>query len=78
MPSPTYFWKEGAVHKYLGHFNLDAICEAEFTGCFAVDTELICIEMRYGKYIKNTGWVYVPIEQFPKKFRIHLLLLGIT
>lgn len=77
MFSTIYFWKGGTVHKYIGHCNLDTVCEAGFTRCFAVDTDCT-LEMRYGKYFKKAGWKHIPIEQFPKKFRIHLLLLGIT
>ena len=77
MIATIYFWKEGTVHKYIGDNNTDTVCETEFIGCFAVDT-LCTLSMRYGKYLKSSGWEPIPIEQFPKKFRTHLLLLGIT
>ena len=77
MISTIYFWKGETVHKYIGDSDSDTVCETEFIGCFAIDTECT-LDMRYGKYFKKAGWKHVPIEQFPKKFRIHLLLLGVT
>lgn len=77
MISTIYFWKDKQVCKYYGHSDTETICETEFIGCFAVDTDCIA-EMRHGKYMKRLGWKHIPLEQFPKKFRTHLLLLGIT
>lgn len=77
MLEPIYFWKDGQVCKYYGATNAEAIENTEFVACFAVDTA--CTEeMRYGMYKRRTGWNHIPIEKFPKKFRTHLLLLGIS
>lgn len=76
MFDPIYFWKGDQVCKYHGYSNAEHMERTEFLDCFAVDTA--CIEeMRYGMYKRKTGWIHVPIEQFPPEFRTHLLLLGV-
>ena len=77
MREPIYFWKGGQVCKYHGHTDAESIEDTEFTACFAVDTACIG-EMRYGIYTRRSGWYHIPLEQFPKEFRTHLLLLGVT
>ena len=72
----VYFWKDGQVHEYVGFTDADSIRKTEFTYCFAVDTKC-ANNMRYGQYT-SSGWKHVPIEVFPKKFRTHLLLLGVV
>ncbi len=44
----------------------------------------ICVDLnfsepedRYGR-ITNDSWLHVPLEDFPKEFRVHLLLLGVA
>ena len=78
MHFPIYFWKGGQVHEYTGGNNTDSVNEAQYTNCFAVDTSYATVEMRYGKYLKTSGWKHIPIMKFPRTFRTHLLLLGIT
>lgn len=77
MYEPIYFWKDGQVCKYHGHTDSESIKDTEFLDCFAVDT--VCTEeMRYGMYKRRSGWNHIPLEKFPKEFRTHLLLLGVT
>lgn len=35
-------------------------------------------EARYGRFDWEITWRAVPLEEFPKKFRVHLLLLGVV
>ena len=77
MQNTIYFWKNGQVCTYHGYTDTKSIENTEFIGCFAVDTEHT-EEMRYGRYNRKTGWNHIPLEKFPKKFRTHLLLLGVT
>lgn len=76
MQSTIYFWKNNQTHIYKGHSDVKSIKRTDFMNCVAVDLE--CIEeMRHGKYTE-LGWEHIPIHQFPKEFRTHLLLLGVT
>ena len=77
MISTIYFWKNKQLHIYQGYSDTDSIRDTQFTNCYAVDSGNAAADMRYGKYLK-TGWKHVPLEEFPKAFRTHLLLLGIT
>lgn len=77
MLSTIYFWKNKQLHTYQGYSATDSIRDTQFMGCYAVDSSNAAADMRYGKYLK-TGWQPIPLEKFPKVFRTHLLLLGIT
>ena len=77
MPSTIYFWKDEQLHTYEGYDDQDSIRVAKFADCYAVYSGYETAHMRYGKYTKD-GWRYIPLEEFPKAFRTHLLLLGIT
>jgi hypothetical protein len=73
----SYFWDgDEATHepntwsmkirdKHLGQF------------CVDMDESPWDSRMRYGKY-SEFGWAPVPLKDFPKEFRVHLLLLGVT
>lgn len=76
MLSTIYFWKGKRVHIYEGDNHGESIRNTEFIDCYAIDSNEI-ENMRYGKYLK-TGWKHIPLEEFPKEFRTHLFLLGIT
>ena len=72
MIDSEYFWKDGEL--LIGiDYNLDNRPKE----CFCVDTYYKDGGFRYGMYIDNT-WKSVPIEEFPKEFRMHLLLMGIS
>ena len=77
MITTIYFWKNNQVHIYQGDNDPDSIRDTNFTNCYAVDCGYEITTMRYGKYFKR-DWKPVPLEEFPKAFRTHLLLLGIT
>ena len=77
MISTIYFWKDEQLHTYQGDSHTEAIRDTQFTNCYAVDSGNTALDLRYGKYLK-TGWKPILLEKFPKEFRTHLLLLGIT
>lgn len=75
MNEEIYLWKDDAVvviprnQEFIG----------EYYSHVCVDTGYDNPEMRYGTFTnRDDGWVHVPIEDFPKTFRAHLLLLGIS
>ena len=77
MVSSIYFWKDEHLHTYQGDSDTDSIRDTQFMDCYAVDPGYAAVTMRFGKYTED-GWRHVPLEDFPKEFRTHLLLLGIT
>ena len=77
MASTIYFWKNEQLHTYQGDSDTDSIKDSQFMDCYAVDSGYAAANMRYGNYTWN-GWRHIPLEEFPKVFRTHLLLLGIT
>ena len=77
MTSTIYFWKDEQLHTYKGYSDTDSIRDTQFMDCYAVDSGNTKVDMRYGRYTWD-GWRHIPLEEFPKVFRTHLLLLGIT
>ena len=77
MVSTIYFWKNEQLHTYQGDSGASSIKDTQFMECYAVDSSRAAANMRYGNYTWD-GWRPVPLEDFPKAFRTHLLLLGIT
>ena len=77
MVSIIYFWKNKQLHIYQGDSDTDSIKDTQFMECYAVDSSKAAANMRYGNYTWD-GWRPIPLEEFPKAFRTHLLLLGIT
>ena len=76
MVSTIYFWKDEQLHTYQGDSDTDSIRDTQFMDCYAVDSSKAAANMRYGSYTRD-GWRPTPLEEFPKVFRTHLLLLGI-
>ena len=76
MILPIYFWKDEQLHTYQGDSDTDSIRDTQFMDCYVVDPIHATANWRYGKYTKD-GWRHVPLDEFPKEFRTHLLLLGI-
>jgi len=72
-----YFWIDGEVAEtetetdYLYNSN-----EARFNNYFCVDTSYPPddIEMRYGMFIKGSGWVHFDLSKFPAQFRAWMLI----
>ena len=77
MISTIYFWKNEQLHTYQGDSHTDYIRDTQFMDCYAVDSSNAAANMRYGNYTRD-GWRHIPLGEFPKVFRTHLLLLGIT
>lgn len=77
-----YLWDNGEVQ--------EAPCSSwediKIIGCldlYCVDTAASAPAMRYGIYASGAkdhayGWHHVPLVDFPKEFRLQLLLLGVT
>lgn len=76
--SATYFWDGKKVRSFGEQFFMATAEKHHQLGRFCVDGFRTDPEMRYGKFGQNTSWEHVPIEQFPKEFRAHLLLLGVS
>ena len=76
MTPTIYFWKNEQLHPYQGDSDTGSIKDTQFMECYAVDSSRAYPSTRYGKY-KWDGWRHVPLKDFPKEFRTHLLLLGI-
>lgn len=46
--------------------------------------DMLCVDLRqtepqcrYGIFEHSEEWIHIPLERFPPKFRMHLLLLGV-
>ena len=75
--SACYFWKNGQVLVIPGEVSG---LQADWEDCldlFCVDTNTDELPMRYGQY-RDIGWCYVAFCDFPKEFKTHLLLLGVS
>lgn len=66
MPN-TYYWVKGEITTSPNHEKL-----ADFIADFRYREP----EDRYGRYVKKHAWEHVPLEQFPKKFQMFLLVMG--
>ena len=74
-----YFWNKNRVTVIdPTHFNWNIEGE-RFRNLLCVDGRdaTDAPRMRYGMFTK-AGWQPVALETFPKEFRVHLLLLGVT
>ena len=78
MDDVFYFWKDKQVV---------IVTDAELDENFASNQGLICVdtqreepEWRYGWFSPEdfSRWSYIPLDDFPKEFRVHLLLLGVS
>lgn len=78
--SSCYFWKDGAVLVVPERVGAADADQCGYTGMFCVDTfvDTDVPKMRYGMFEYGRGWEYHPLESFPTKFRMHLLLLGVS
>lgn len=74
-----YFWKDGNVLVTEQVLAEEAI-RYNYTDLLCVDACRTDPESRYGvfKNAPQRGWKHVPLENFPKEFRMHLLLLGVS
>lgn len=72
-----YFWKNKKVFFKEGMVGAGAAREAGFLNVVCVDSTQEEIERRYGVF-GVSGWYHVRLNEFPKEFRVHLLLLGVA
>lgn len=72
----AYFWKDNQVVTFTQATYTDAIKSAGLANCYCIDVTCDSPGMRYGMSI-STGWISVPFMNFPKEFKVHLLLLGV-
>ncbi len=79
MSCPAYFWKDEEVITYPGppSITIRAAIVLDLLGYYCVDTACIHAAGRYGRF-DELGWASDPLDSFPKEFRLHLLLLGVT
>ena len=70
-----YYWIDGQVVIKSWGKSGSVIREA-----YCVDDDDFDATNRYGMFNgpKVGGWKHIPIEEFPKEFRVHLLLLGVA
>lgn len=83
--SNAYVWKDEAV-LVIGHeIWTDDASNYGILSCPMVDTNCKGIYERYGHFTEgfddtasfDVAWRHIPLEKFPKEFRMHLLLLNI-
>jgi hypothetical protein len=83
--SSAYVWKDGAVLEVQGHVIQEEATICGIQNCFILDTYFDARRDRYGMFKKAESfgkqvhiWTHIPIADFPKEFRTHLLLLGVS
>lgn len=72
--SANYFWKDGEVIQINHEVYAAEAYSRNLDGCPSVDTFADIPDMRYGKFLKSSGWVPYPLDSFPKEFRAWLLI----
>lgn len=72
----TYIWKDNEVLIVDYQVFAGDARELKAEMCPVVDAFSRSVRNRYGRF--NQGWEHVPLEEFPKEFRVHLLLLGVA
>ncbi len=73
--SGAYFW-DGSKVSYIDGW-VDHDRRKAVIGLPCVDTTEDTAAQRYGVFGTN-GWQSRPLDQLPKEFRMHLLLLGVS
>lgn len=76
--SVAYFWDGTRVIEFRKFLSYPLVKEAGLLNMFCVDSVFEDHRNRYGYFPENDGWVHLPIEAFPKEFRMYLLLLGMS
>lgn len=72
--SANYFWKGGEVIQIDHEVYAAEASSRNLNDCPSVDTFADNPNMRYGRFIKSSGWVHFPLTTFPKEFRAWLLI----
>ena len=80
MSTGGYFWDGEKVIQMLHRPNVGDVQKADLEGFYCVDISPECEEpyRRYGVFKRNDGWNHYSFDQFPREFRMHLLLLGVA
>jgi hypothetical protein len=68
---PYFYWYEGKVVR------TSDLNSRDHHGLLCVDTSSTDPRERYGKF-DHMGWRHVRLQNFPKEFQAHLLLLGVS
>lgn len=81
MNDVSYFWDYPNV--VVVGFAITANDATPYMNMYCVDTFNKEDQWRYGLYkynpvLDSPQWRHIPFDQFPKDFRAHLLLLGVT
>lgn len=72
--STTYFWRDGEVIEIDHEVYAQEADRSYLDNCPCVDTFSDNPTMRYGKFLKSSGWIPYPLASFPKEFRSWLLI----
>ena len=72
--SACYFWKDGKVIQIDHEVYAAEASSRKLNDCPSVDTFSNNPDMRYGRFLKHSGWVTYPLKTFPKEFRAWLLI----
>ena len=81
--SNAYVWKDGAVLVLPQQLWIENAVKNGIVNYPLVDTYHDRATERYGRFIEcdlnldHYQWEHIPLEKFPKEFRMHLLLLNI-
>lgn len=73
----TIFWRDGEVI-ISERVWVEEAREGGLTDLLCVDEAHTDPRTRYGMFHSSMDWVPVPLSDFPKEFRLHLLLLGVS
>ena len=80
MSNCGYFWDGEKVIQMSGQPNVGDVRKAGLEDFYCVDISPGCESpsQRYGMFKRNDGWNHYSFDQFPREFRMHLLLLGVA
>ncbi len=79
MSGYSYFWKDGEVITAPAQMTMGKATASDLDDLFCVDPYWEDADRRYGVFkSKSGGWEHYPVDMFPKEFRVHLLLLGVS
>lgn len=75
----TYFWKDGKVTILDGQAFASGVASLGLMNQYCVDMFNTTDAMRFGRFEYIGGWKHVPLIDFPKEFRLWILInLGVV
>lgn len=80
LTDQLFIWHKGELHVPLlrwGDRILDEVSNSKET-TFFIDMSDNHPEQRYGTWRGGGTWKHLPLEDMPKEFRAHLLLIGVS